>query len=95
MALIKYNAPHELPRREVTIQRPFAIGKYEVTVAQFDHYVRETGAQVGGACKIRLMEQGHLPGSSKARSTLPMTRKSRVPTPSKSRTARIVSQGCP
>ena len=39
-----------LPQHEVEIAYPFAIGRYEVTVEEFDAYVKETGAAVGGAC---------------------------------------------
>ena len=52
--------PEEHPRHEVTIAYPFAIGRYEVTVAEFDAYVRETGAEVGGICGVRLIESGPL-----------------------------------
>lgn len=54
--------PEEHPRHEVTIPYPFAIGRYEVTVAEFDAYVRETGATVGGTCGLRLVETGPLAG---------------------------------
>jgi len=50
--------PEEQPRHSVTIEYPFAIGRYEVTVAEFDAYVRETGASVGGTCGVRLIESG-------------------------------------
>ncbi len=50
--------PSDLPAHEVKIGYRFAIGKYEVTTEQFDFYVRETGAEVGGLCGIRLIEQG-------------------------------------
>ena len=49
-----------LPQHEVVIDYSFAIGKFEVTVGQFDHFVQETGASVGGVCGIRLAEQGPL-----------------------------------
>jgi formylglycine-generating enzyme required for sulfatase activity len=47
-----------LPRHEVTIGYPFAIGRFEVTVDEFDAYVKETGAKVGGKCGVRVMESG-------------------------------------
>lgn len=50
--------PAELPAHEVNIGYRFAIGKYEITTAQFDAFVRETGAQTGGVCAIRLIEKG-------------------------------------
>lgn len=49
-----------LPQHEVDIAYSFAIGRVEVTVEEFDSYVKETGAKVGGACGIRLAEQGDL-----------------------------------
>ena len=33
---------HEGPQRQVTIRRPFAVGKYPVTVGQFAKFVKET-----------------------------------------------------
>jgi len=49
---------NELPQHEVTIAYPFAIGRYEVTVDEFDAYVREADAKVGGTCGIRVMDSG-------------------------------------
>ncbi|WP_263493885.1 formylglycine-generating enzyme family protein [Mesorhizobium sp. BR1-1-6] len=46
------------PQHEVTIGYPFAIGRFEVTVDEFDAYVKETGAGVGGKCGIRTIESG-------------------------------------
>ena len=54
---VKY-VESSLPQHEVDIAYPFAIGRYEVTVEEFDTYVQETGAKVGGACGIRLAESG-------------------------------------
>ena len=36
----------------------FAIGRHEVTVAEFAAYVSETGARTGGECQLRLPEFG-------------------------------------
>jgi len=47
-----------LPRHAVTIGYPFAIGRFEITVGEFDAFVRETGVPVGGKCGIRTMESG-------------------------------------
>jgi formylglycine-generating enzyme required for sulfatase activity len=47
-----------VPQHTVKIAYPFAVGRYEVTVDEFDAYVKETGAKVGGICAIRLMETG-------------------------------------
>ena len=35
------------PRRLVTIPNPFAVGKYEVTIAQFVEFLRETEHEIG------------------------------------------------
>lgn len=52
--------PYEHPAHAVTIDYSFAIGRYEVTTDEFDSYVQETGAKVGGTCGIRLIETGPL-----------------------------------
>lgn len=46
------------PQHQVSIGYPFAIGRFEITVDEFDAYVKETGAQVGGKCGIRTIESG-------------------------------------
>ena len=40
----------EGPMREVTIGSPFALGVHEVTVAEFGHFVDETGHSTGDSC---------------------------------------------
>ncbi|MEM7042688.1 MAG: formylglycine-generating enzyme family protein [Pseudomonadota bacterium] len=35
--------PKEGPQRRVDIPQPFALGRYPITVAEFDHFCRETG----------------------------------------------------
>jgi len=35
--------PDEAPVREVTLARPFALGRYEVTFEEYDHFARATG----------------------------------------------------
>jgi len=40
----------EGPQREVKISAPFAIGVYEVTVAQFRAFVKASGYKTGNAC---------------------------------------------
>jgi formylglycine-generating enzyme required for sulfatase activity len=40
----------EGPPHTVTIERPFAVGKFEVTVQQFTAFVRETGYRAEGLC---------------------------------------------
>ena len=41
---------NEGPVHEVTIAAPFAIGRHEVTVAEFGRFVDETGYSTGGSC---------------------------------------------
>jgi formylglycine-generating enzyme required for sulfatase activity len=45
---------NEGPQRQVTIGRAFALGKVEVTVAQFAAFVQETGYDTGITCDIWL-----------------------------------------
>ena len=37
---------HERPQREVTIARPFAVGRYAVTFDEWDAYIADTGSKV-------------------------------------------------
>jgi formylglycine-generating enzyme required for sulfatase activity len=46
----KDREPDEGPQRRVTIAKPFAVGKFEVTKAQFEAFVRETGHDAGNIC---------------------------------------------
>jgi formylglycine-generating enzyme required for sulfatase activity len=39
--------PSEVPRHTVTIARPFAVGKFHLTVGQFETFVGETGYEAG------------------------------------------------
>jgi formylglycine-generating enzyme required for sulfatase activity len=48
------------PVHEVTIARPFAIGKYPVTRAQFRAFVQETGYDAGSACTVQHRQDGHM-----------------------------------
>lgn len=41
----------EGPRHEVTIAKPFAIGKYEVTVDEFKAFVKAGGRNMSGGCR--------------------------------------------
>ncbi|MCS6948792.1 MAG: formylglycine-generating enzyme family protein [Steroidobacteraceae bacterium] len=43
----------EGPRRRVTIARPFALGKYEVTVAEFRRFVDATGHRIVPGCRVQ------------------------------------------
>ena len=40
----------EMPKHPVTIGHPFAIGRYEVTVGEFDAFVAESGYVAGTSC---------------------------------------------
>ncbi len=53
-----YTIESELPQHAVSIGYSFAIGRHEVTVAEFAVYVAETGAKTGGVCQLRLPEFG-------------------------------------
>lgn len=44
------------PQHRVTIARPFAVGKFEVTLDQFEAFVKETGHGTGLICTT--FEQG-------------------------------------
>lgn len=44
----------EGPMREVRIERPFALGKFEVTVAEFRRFVADTGYEVARGCRTQL-----------------------------------------
>jgi len=41
---------NEGPQRQVTISKPFAVGKFEITVDQFRAFVEETGHSTGNKC---------------------------------------------
>ncbi len=47
-----YVSGWEQPQREVTIARPFAIGRFEITRVQFAKFARETGHSTGSRCKV-------------------------------------------
>lgn len=40
----------EGPQHEVSISKPFAVGRYEITVAQFRDFVTSTGHDIGTSC---------------------------------------------
>jgi len=42
----------EGPERRVTIAKPFALGKFEVTLAEFLAFVTETGLETGKLCQM-------------------------------------------
>src|SRR6186997_1268337 len=43
---------NEGPQRRVTIAKPFALGKFELTVDQFAAFVAETGHDAGTVCDL-------------------------------------------
>ncbi len=45
----------EGPKREVAISQSFALGRTEVTVAQFQLFIKETGYEVGVGCRAQVM----------------------------------------
>jgi formylglycine-generating enzyme required for sulfatase activity len=47
-------ADNEGPQHRVTIGKPFALGKFELTVDQFTAFVMETGYDAGSVCDIWL-----------------------------------------
>ena len=53
---------NEGPVHEVTIAAPFAIGVYEVTVAEFRRFVDETGYSAGSSCWTYEDRGWHSPG---------------------------------
>ncbi|MES0883356.1 SUMF1/EgtB/PvdO family nonheme iron enzyme [Roseibium sp. SCP14] len=57
---VELNLANALPRHEVTLDYSFAIGRFEVSVEEFDRFVKETGREVGGSCTVRLIERGPL-----------------------------------
>ena len=44
--------PDERPSQRVTIARPFAVGKYEVTKSEFEAFVSEIGRSAPGNCNL-------------------------------------------
>lgn len=46
------------PRHEVTFDYSFAIGKFEITVAEFGAFVDETGFKTGGECLLIVSSRG-------------------------------------
>ena len=43
---------NEEPTRTVTIAKPFAVGKFEITRGQFAEFVKDSGFTVGGSCYV-------------------------------------------
>ncbi len=42
----------EMPQHRVTLPKSFAVGKYEVTVDQFNEFAKDSGRDMGNACLI-------------------------------------------
>lgn len=64
-AELQYGAPENVagrlgPVHKVTFSKPFAIGKYPITVAQFREFVEETGYDTGDSCVNQRMVEGHM-----------------------------------
>jgi formylglycine-generating enzyme required for sulfatase activity len=49
---------HIRPQAKITFKYHFAIGKYELTVAQFGAFVKATGFDASGPCLLRLPNRG-------------------------------------
>ena len=54
----------EGPRHLVTISKPFAVGKYEVTIREFRVFIRTTGRDIGADCGFYDSENRKLDGSN-------------------------------
>jgi sulfatase modifying factor 1 len=48
----------ELPERRIDVAAPFAVGRYEVTRAQYQAFVQATGRAVGGDCLTDRVKRG-------------------------------------
>jgi formylglycine-generating enzyme required for sulfatase activity len=48
----KHHQPDEGPQHDVSLARAFAVGKFEVTVAQFKAFIDATGHDMTGGCSI-------------------------------------------
>ena len=48
----EYRSDDESPRHRVTISKPFAVGKYEVTRGEFREFVSDTGHSSGRGCNF-------------------------------------------
>jgi formylglycine-generating enzyme required for sulfatase activity len=54
---VRHRDEREGPQHVVTFKRPFAVGKFEVTVDQFAAFVKETGYDAGSQCET--LEDGN------------------------------------
>ncbi len=55
--------------RPVTIRKPFALGRVEVTIEQFSTFVSETGLAVGNTCRLIAKIDGDAVGWSEPKAT--------------------------
>jgi formylglycine-generating enzyme len=46
----KYRSPDELPERRFALRQSFAVSRYEITLDQYEAFVRATNRTVGGDC---------------------------------------------
>jgi formylglycine-generating enzyme required for sulfatase activity len=53
------NRGKSIPLHEVAFARPFAMGKYPVTIAQFRQFVNETGYRASNSCFTQYYNDGH------------------------------------
>jgi formylglycine-generating enzyme required for sulfatase activity len=56
-------ADWESPQHKVTIAKPFAVGKFEVTIDQFESFVKDTAFAISGQCNFWTGEFKMQPGS--------------------------------
>jgi len=47
-----FMSPAEQPRHRVAIPKAFAVGRYEITVDQYETFVRSTGHDIGSSCWV-------------------------------------------
>ena len=53
------NQDKEKPQRQVTISRPFAVGKYEVTIGQFAESFRKRNMKLVIVTVVKVLESTH------------------------------------
>ncbi len=49
----------EAPQREIRFDRPFAVGRYEVTRGQYEAFLKDSGHPVSGNCVTDRRKPGH------------------------------------
>ncbi len=86
---------NEGPQRRVTITRPFALGRFELTVDQFAAFVAETGYDAGTVCD--LWQDGSFaerPGYSFRKTNFPQTGAHPATMPVMGRRQGLPRRGC-